>query len=326
MWHQGILCKLISYGVEGSLFCLIENYLENRNQRIIRHGQCSSWKNIVSGVTHGSVLGPLLFLIYINDLPNGIVSICKIFADDTSIFSKVFDKNLSQNIINNDLSIISEWAFQWKMQFNPDPNKQANEVYFSRKSSAGVHPPVDLNNSPVQLCESHKHLGIVLEKHLSFHEHIPKKIKICNKLIDTIKNLPFYLPRKSLLTIYKSFVRPHLDYSDIIYDNPENETLLNNLEKVQYQACLAITGAFQATSRESLYRELGLECLQTRRWFRKMILNGLAPKYLFDILPVLKNWHYTARKQSKLELSQFFTRTKSFSNSFFPTALRSGTR
>ena len=61
------------------------------------------------------------------------------------------------------------------MQFNPDQNKQANEVYFSRKSNAGVHLPVDLNNSPVQLCESHKHLGIVLDKHLNFHEHIAKK-------------------------------------------------------------------------------------------------------------------------------------------------------
>ena len=101
------------------------------------------------------------------------------------------------------------------------------------------------------------------------------------------------------------------------------------LEKVQYQACLAITGAFQGTSRESLYRQLGLECLQTRRWYRKMIffyiiLNGLAPKYLFDILPVSKNRHYSTRNQSNLELSQFFSRTKSFSNSSFPTALRNG--
>ena len=149
---------------------------------------------IFSGVPQGSILGPLLFLIYINDLPNGLVSICKIFADDTSIFSKVFDKNLSQIILNNDSSIISEWAFQWKVQFNPDPNKQANEVYFSRKSNAGVYLPVDLNNSPVQLCESHKHLGIVLDKHLNFHEHIARKIRICNKLIGTIKHLSFHLP------------------------------------------------------------------------------------------------------------------------------------
>ena len=92
------------------------------------------------------------------------------------------------------------------MQFNPDPNKQANEVYFSRKSNVGVYLPVDLYNSLVQLCESHKHLEIVLEKHLNFHEHIPKKIKICNKLIGTIKHLPFHLPRKSLLTSYKSLI------------------------------------------------------------------------------------------------------------------------
>ena len=89
------------------------------------------------------------------------------------------------------------------MQFNPDQNKQANKVYFSRKSYAGVCLLVDLNNSPIQLCESHKHLGIVLDKYPSFHEHITKKIKICNKLIGTIKHLSFHLPHKSLLTIYK---------------------------------------------------------------------------------------------------------------------------
>ena len=143
VWHQVLLFKLKSYGVEGSLFCLLQNYLENRKQRVILHGQCSSWKNIVSGVPQGSALGQLLFLIYVNDLPIGLISICKIFADGTSIFSKVFDKNLSQNILNNDLSIISEWAFQRKMQLNLDLNKQANEVCFSRKSNTGVYLPVD---------------------------------------------------------------------------------------------------------------------------------------------------------------------------------------
>ena len=103
--------------------------------------------------------------------------------------------------------------------------------------------------------------------------------------------------------------------------------MINNLEKVQYQASLAITGAFQGTSRECLYRELGLECLQTRRWYRKMIffykiLNGLAPKYFYDILPVSKNRHYSTRNQAKLELSHFFTKTKSFSNSFFSYCIK----
>ena len=95
--------------------------------------QTSGWKKVNSGVPQGSVLGPVLFLIYINDLPDGITSICKIFADDTSLFSKVLDVNESTKKLNFDLEKISAWTFQWKMQLNPDPNKQANEVMSSRK-------------------------------------------------------------------------------------------------------------------------------------------------------------------------------------------------
>ena len=87
----------------------------------------------MAGVPQGSVLGPLLFLIYINDISEGIKSICKIFTDDTSLFSIVKKKQLSQNNLNSDLKKISEWAHQWKMFFNPDPRKQAAEVHFSRK-------------------------------------------------------------------------------------------------------------------------------------------------------------------------------------------------
>ena len=159
-----------------------------------------------------------------------------------SIFSKVFGKDKSRRDRNNDLSIISNWAFQWKMQFNPDPNKKADEFYFSRKPIADDYIPDKLNDSPVELCESQKHLGVILNKHLNFHELIERKIKICNKLMGTIKHLFVYLPGKSLLTIHKSFVRPCLDYGDIIYDNSVYESLINKLEKVQHQAFLAITG------------------------------------------------------------------------------------
>ena len=178
---------------------------------MILDDQCSSWKIILSAVPQSSVIGPLLFLIYINDLPNGLNSICKIFADDRSIFSEVLDKDKSQRDLNNDLSIKSEWTFQWKMQFKTDPSKEANEVYFSGKSNTDDYIPIKLNDSAVQLCESQKHLGVILDKHLNFHEHIERQIKICNKLIGTIKHLFVDLPRKSLLTIYKSFVQAHLD-------------------------------------------------------------------------------------------------------------------
>ena len=101
---------------------MLINYLEDRKQRVVLNGQTSSWKNILAGVPKGSVLGPFLFLIYINDLPDGIKSLCKIFADDASLFSKVKDKNCSTAELN-DLIIISPSAIQWKMLFNPDPHK-----------------------------------------------------------------------------------------------------------------------------------------------------------------------------------------------------------
>ena len=107
------------------------------------------WRKINSGVPQGSVLGPLLFLIYINDRPHRLTSVCKIFADDTSFFSKAFNINESANDVNIDLEKISQWAYQWKMQFNPDPNKQANEVIFSRKSNSSnlTYPLLNLTIS-----------------------------------------------------------------------------------------------------------------------------------------------------------------------------------
>ena len=119
VWHDGLIFKLKSYGVEGELLLLLKAYLRNREQRVVLNGQTSEWKRIYSGVPQGSVLGPLLFLIYINDLHDGISSMCKIFADDTSLFSKVLDVNKSVIELNADLEKINQWAYQWKMQFNP---------------------------------------------------------------------------------------------------------------------------------------------------------------------------------------------------------------
>ena len=184
-----------SYRVEGKLFRLLENYLDCRKQRVILDGQCSSWKIILSGVPQGSVLGPLLLLININHLPNGFISICKKFPDGTSIFSKVLDKDKSQKDLNNDLSIIGEWTFQWKMQSNQDPNKQGNEFCFSRKPNTLYYNAIKLNDSPVQLCEPQKKFGIILRKHRNFHEHIEKKIKISKK---PLLNTYFFTLRESL--------------------------------------------------------------------------------------------------------------------------------
>ena len=131
------------------------------------------------------------------------------------------------------------------MSFNPEVTKQAQEVIFSCKNKKVTHPTVYLNNSLVTQSSSQKHLGIHLDDKLNFIHHIKENISKANKGIGVIKKLNNTLPRKALLTLYKSFVRPHLDYGDIIYDQPNNESFCNKLETVQYNAALAITGSIQ---------------------------------------------------------------------------------
>ena len=117
------------------------------------------------------------------------------------------------------------------MQFNRDPNKQANEVYFTKKTPSHDYLPITFNGNPVEQCNSKKHFGLILDQQLNFNEHVDKKIIICNKLIGSIKCLSSLLHRKFLLTIYKYFIRPHHDYCDILYDNLANGTLINLIEK-----------------------------------------------------------------------------------------------
>ena len=125
VWHEGLLYKLKSMGISGELHKLLENYLSGRLQRVVLNGQTSSWRPVLAGVPQGSILGPLLSLVYINDLPNGLKSNAKLFADDTSLFTIVKDKNESADVLDSDLLLISKLAYDWKMLFNPDPKKPA---------------------------------------------------------------------------------------------------------------------------------------------------------------------------------------------------------
>ena len=188
----------------------------------------------------------------------------------TSLFSTVHDLPKCAKVLNDDLLKVSNWAFKWKMIFNPDITKQAQEVIFSRKSKKADHPAVYFNDVPVEKISWQKHLGMHLDEKLSFNTHIKDKIAKVNKGIGIICKLSFCLPRESLITIYKSFVRPHIDYGDIIYDQPNNKQFCNMIERVQYNAVLAITGAIKGTSQQKIYNELGFESLRFRRWFRRL--------------------------------------------------------
>ena len=115
------------------------------------------------------------------------------------------------------------------MIFNPDLSKQAQEVIFSRKTNKISHPTTTFNTVARTSCQ--KHLGLYLDEKLNFSQHIKIKISKANKGIGIIKRLSHILPRKSLLTIYKSFIRPHLDYCDVMYDQPNNESFLPKLKE-----------------------------------------------------------------------------------------------
>ena len=153
------------------------------------------------------------------------------------------------------------------MSFNPDPNKQAQEVIFSRKLNKPNHPSLNFNNTVVIQSTNHKHLGMILDTKLDFQEHLKDKLSKISKTIGLLRKLQKILTRAPLLTIYKSFIRPHLDYGDIIYDKAYNSSFHQNLEKIQYNSALAITGAIRGTSKEKLYQELGLESLKKRQWY-----------------------------------------------------------
>ena len=130
VWHDGLIYKLKRCGVSGELLSLIQSFLKDRKQRTVLNGQSSSWGDISAGLPQGSILGPLFFLVYINDLTADLKCNVKLFADDTSLFTVVEDSNTAANDMNHDLELISQWAYDWKMSFNPDPQKQAVELVF----------------------------------------------------------------------------------------------------------------------------------------------------------------------------------------------------
>ena len=334
VWHDGLIHKLKRCGVSGQLLFLIQSFLKDRKQRTVLNGQSSNWGDISAGVPQGSILGPLFFLVYINDLAVGIKCNVKLFADDTSLFTVVEDPNTAANDMNHDLALISQWAHDWRMSFNPDPQKQAVELVFSRKRIEIDHPVILFNNIPVKSVSEHKHLGIILDAKLSFTAHIKSAISKTRKGIGLLKYLSKYLPRHTLNELYKLYVRPHLDYGDVIYHIPAKicefsqniilPSLMEKLESVQYSAALAVTGTWRGTSREKLYAELGWESLSSRRMSRRLTLfykfiNNLSPEYTLDPIPLLHQSQYSLRNQDAT--GQIRARTEKFKSSFYPHCL-----
>ena len=170
---------------------------------------------------------------------------------------------------------------------------------------------------------SQKHLGVILDFKLTFEEHLNNVLAKFNKTVGLLRKLRNILPRTTLITIYKAFIRPHLGYSDVLYDEVFNDSFKEILESFQYNASLALTGAIRGTSKGKIYQKLGLESLRDRRWYRKLclfykILKNENPKYLFSLIPTRRSL-YSARNIHNIPLVN--TKHNFFKNSFFPSTI-----
>ena len=224
------------------------------------------------------------------------------------------------------------------MSFNPDLSKQAIELLFSQKKKKIDHPPLSFNQQPVLSVTHHKHLGLTLDCKLLFTKHITEKISKARKGIGIIRYLSSYVPLSTLDQLFKMFVRPHLDYCDVIFHIPQQSNqfgtsinlnyLMNSLESTQYQAALAVSGAWKGTNTSKIYEELGWESLSDRRWMRRLlhyykIFNNMTPPYLKNIIPPTRPLLYGNRRENVLK--PFCCRTSKFQNSFFPMVQDAGT-
>ena len=132
IWHHGLLYKLKLLGICGRYYNLIQSFIKSRHQRVVLNGQSSKWSLFQASAPQGSILGPLLFIVYIKNLPQGLRYNAKLFAEDTSLFSKITSPAISSSNLDENLLKTTQWVYQWKM-FNSYMTKQAQEIIFSRK-------------------------------------------------------------------------------------------------------------------------------------------------------------------------------------------------
>ena len=222
--HQRLLNKLKAYGIEGDLLNWISSFLSNRTQRVRVNKSFSEYKTVDSGIPQGSVLGPVLFTIYINDLPDVVESICKIFADDTKLYGAVSNSD----IIQKDLKALMEWSKLWLLSFNipkchvlhMGKNNPENKYYMEESTELAI-------------TTSEKDIGVTFTSEMNFNVHINNVVKKGNQMAGLIKRTFTYLDSDMFVKLYKSVVRPHLEYANVIWHPmlKGHQTMIENVQR-----------------------------------------------------------------------------------------------
>ena len=321
VWIKGLLFKLKQCGINGDVLKWIESYLTRRTQKVFVGSSLSESQVTSAGVPQGSVLGPLFFLIFINDIADNLLSITRIFADDTSLAFTASNIPDIEGILNHDLCVISDWSKQWLVDFNP---QKTEAILFTLKKNI-PYPSLVFNNTNVTFVNHHKHLGLTLSCDGKWHEHVNNIISSASKVLGMMRKIKFTINRKALGQIYVSFLRPILEYGSTVWDSC-TQYEKDNLEKIQHEAARIVTGLTRSVSLRSLYGELGWISLEERRQFQKLVIaykikNGITPEYLNNLFPetVGSNTPYNLRNNSDYNI--VYTRTELFKNSYIPSCI-----
>ena len=263
--HRRLLGKLQSYGIDGALLRWIEAFLIGRVQKVCVNGNLSSEATVLSGIPQGSVLGPLLFVIYINDLPDNLNCEALLFADDTKAYTRITNRADAERLQEN-LRKLEEWSREWLLVFHPDKCKI---LTIGRHEDIPCAYPYSLFGTELEHIFEEKDIGITIDSELTFDTHIALKIKKANQTMGLIRRVFSHMGKEMFLRLYPAFVRSHLEFSQVVWA-PWKRAQIRQIEAVQERATKMVEklGSLEYTDR---LKALKLTTLSFRRLRGDMI-------------------------------------------------------
>ena len=277
--HERLLFKLYCYGLRDPLLGWVKSFLTGRSQRVCVNGYFSEWHTITSGIPQGSILGPLLFVIYINDMPSLTNSLTYLFADDTKIYRPI---NSMEDclILQDDLDTLQTWSNNWLLQFHPSKCfvlTIGKSLFNFDYTLPNMH---DNSRTLLGHVAEAKDLGVVVDGNLSFDSHINTKINKANSILGIIRRSFVHLDQATLVMLYVALVRPHIEFANTIW-HPYLKKHINAIEAVQRRATKLIYSLKNLPYNERL-QYLGLPSLSYRRLRGDMIETYKIIHNLYD--------------------------------------------
>ena len=254
--HRRLLAKLEAYGIRGNLLKWMEAFLTGRSQRVVIKGVLSESLPVWSGVPQGSVLGPLLFLIFINDLLDEVDSSGSLFADDSKLFRKINCPH-DQLTLQNDLAKLQDWSRKWLLEFN---EKKCKVMHIGRLN---LKLDYHINNTVLVETKEEKDLGVYITPDLKSATHVAKVAAKANSMIGRIRHTFKFMNTNIFKSIYPGLVRSHMEYAVQVW-SPHLKKDIKTLEKVQRRA-FNIVPELRGLTYEQQLTELGLTTLEERR-------------------------------------------------------------